>query len=202
MRYTYKFIARIRYYTCVVLLYVATLFLLGYSASPLFFRATSQPQEVVTAQSSLPEAPAQAKITYGKPVRIVIPRLGIDLPVDDGVYNPADKSWTLSKNHAHFALLSSLANDKGGSTFIYGHNNKLVFGSLHLVQPGDIAQIYTENGHMFTYKFQRTQEIKPEQVTVLDYQGPPVLTVQTCSGTWYENRQIFSFTYEKIENGS
>jgi LPXTG-site transpeptidase (sortase) family protein len=132
-------------------------------------------------------------------LQIVIDDVNIDLPVDDGRYNPEDNTWTLSGYHAHFAVLSSLANDNNGNTFIYGHNNKYVFGPLKHISPGAVAKIYTDSNKIFYYKFENTYAVTPDTTSVLDYLGPSVLTVQTCSGAWNEQRQMYVFKFDSVE---
>jgi LPXTG-site transpeptidase (sortase) family protein len=136
----------------------------------------------------------------GKPVRLQVPSLGIDLAVADGAYNQADGSWTLSKDKAHFALPSAPANNEAGNTLVYGHYRKEVFESLHTIQPGATAVITTDNGYTFTYIYTRTETVEPTATEIFGYQGAPRLTLQTCTGRWFEHRQFFYFAlsgYEK-----
>lgn len=137
--------------------------------------------------------------TSGTPVRIDIPSLSISLNVVPGYYYSSNKSWTLSLNNAHYAVISAPANDKSGSTFIYAHYRKGVFLNLPKIQPGAIAQITTGNGHVFTYTFRASTVTNPEDTRIFDYQGKPILILQTCSGIWYQNRQLFTFDLEKVD---
>lgn len=189
-----------RYYSSVSGLYLMTLLFALYVFSPWFLYNKPTPfTAAVLAQPSLPLPAAAVKITSGKPVRVVIPRLSLDLPVNEGLYNPSDQTWTLSGYHAHFATISKLANDYSGSTFIYGHNNKHVFGPLKSLIPGDHVQLFTDNGHVFLYTYQNSENVKPDQVSLFDYQGPPILVIQTCSGSFNEWRQVFFFNLNKLE---
>lgn len=151
-------------------------------------------------QAVIRSKPAQTKpeLIQGKPVRLQIPSLNIDLAVADGVYNAQNKTWTLSKDKAHYALITPLANNQQGNTFIYGHNRKQVFGSLAKIKPGAEIILHTDNGHIFTYVFRTSYETSPKDDTLFKYTGSPILTVQTCSGAWYQNRQLFSFDLEKV----
>lgn len=135
----------------------------------------------------------------GRPVRIEIPALSIDLPVVDGHYNATRRSWTLSTNKAHYAVMTAPANDAGGNTFIYGHNLPKVFRKLSRIKLDDKATITTDNGHRFTYSFQGALETVPTDDALFHYQGEPILTVQTCSGAWYQNRQLFTFRLESVK---
>ena len=146
-----------------------------------------------------PQAQAPSQVISGKPVHITIPSLNIDLQVAEGRYNPTDNTWTLSKDKAHYAVVTPLANNSEGNTFIYGHNRKAVFARLSRIKPGATAIVTTDNGHRFTYKFRSAFETNPKDDSLFKYQGPPILTVQTCSGLWYQNRQLFTFDFVSVE---
>jgi sortase (surface protein transpeptidase) len=136
----------------------------------------------------------------GRPIRLVIPGSSIDIPVDEGYYNPNDATWTLSGYHAQFDMDSTLANNITGETFIYGHNNDFVFGALRHVtpQPGALAMLYTSNGHIMEYSFQKSYSVAPNDTTVLIYDGAPNLTIQTCTGSLNEWRTMFEFQFQKV----
>ncbi|HSX29511.1 MAG TPA: sortase [Candidatus Saccharimonadales bacterium] len=144
-------------------------------------------------------APAPQKLITGKPVRIIIPSLNIDLPVIDGYYNAQRQQWTLTSDKAQYATMTSPANNAGGNTFIYGHNRKGVFNTLNQIKVGDTVTLTTDNGHTFTYSFRGALETIPTDDSLFHYQGKPILTVQTCSGVWYQNRQLFTFDLEHAE---
>ncbi len=137
-------------------------------------------------------------LIIGKPERLLIPAAQINIDVVDGAYDPVTTKWTLSNDKAHFALMSSEANNMLGNTFIYGHNNKQVFASLYNTKIGDIANIKTVNGKVFVYKLVHSREVNPEDVSVFEYRGRPVLTIQTCSGSWYDKRKLFTFEFIEV----
>lgn len=140
--------------------------------------------------------------TSGKPTRITIPSVGIDLPVDAGRYDKASKTWSLSPDHAQFATMSALANNQKGATFIYGHGTDAVFGKIGSDHPpiGTIAYIYTDNNHVFTYKLYAIQDKAPTDTQILKQlqSGPPRLVIQTCTGVFSEWRTMFLFSFEKV----
>jgi hypothetical protein len=142
------------------------------------------------------------KVFSGKPVRIVIAAAGIDLPIDDGIYNSSDGSWTLSDTRAQFALLSRLANDHAGTTFVYGHGTDAVFGKIGNNPPaiGTIAELHTDNDHIFTYSLQTVKNYEPSDTSIFDdmSSGSPQLIVQTCTGAFSEWRTMFTFRFEKV----
>ncbi|GAC1482852.1 MAG: hypothetical protein NVS1B7_6020 [Candidatus Saccharimonadales bacterium] len=191
---------KIIYLFRIITVYAFLIFLLLFILNPFIL---SKPQTklpfkgIVSAQES---PPPTRKVITGKPVRIVIPSIQVDLPIDDGIYNASDGTWSLSSTKAQFASPSSPANDFEGNTFIYGHSSKHVFGSLHSINVGDTAQLYTDNGLMFSYSFMSAENIKPDNLTILHYQGSPMLTIQTCTGNWYELRRLFYFGFVKVQS--
>src|SRR5688572_11929836 len=151
---------------------------------------TSPFSVVASAAPALPQPPKEIS---GHPVRIRIPSRGIDLKVVDGYYNSTNKTWTLTNNMAHHGTMTPEPNNKQGNTFIYAHNRKGVFEGLNKMNIGDEAIVTTDNGHTFTYKFRVAYETNPKDNSLFSYEGAPILTLQTCSGVWYQNRQLFIF---------
>jgi LPXTG-site transpeptidase (sortase) family protein len=134
----------------------------------------------------------------GTPRHIIIPSVGIDLNVIPGYYYPSTNSWTLSPTNAQYAVMTAKANNKEGDTFIYGHALMNVFGKLPKIQPGDVVTITTDTGHTFSYTFQSSTITTPTDTTLFKYRGKPILILQTCSGAWYQNRQLFVFNLSKV----
>ncbi len=160
----------------------------------------SSPMVVAPINEQVSLAAAKETIVAGHPNHLYIPSLQMSLNVTDGTFNPKTGQWTLSLDHAHFATISAQPNSKMGNTFIYGHYRPEVFARLHRIAPGSEAKISTDNGYTFTYKLQQIRETNPNDTSVFAYQGSPIMTIQTCSGAWFQNRQFFTFTlvgYEK-----
>jgi LPXTG-site transpeptidase (sortase) family protein len=146
-----------------------------------------------------PAVESSSPLVAGTPVHITIPSVAIDLKVDPGYYNPSTKSWNLSDVDAQWGVMTAKANNKGGDTYIYGHALMNVFGRLPKVQPGDLAVVTTDNSHTFTYKFVSSTETTPDDTSLFKYQGKPILVLQTCSGLWYQYRQLFVFDLIQVD---
>lgn len=191
---------RARFYTTVTVVYSLTVLAGWYVLHPPQHPRTTLAS--VSASEHIPkvEGITDATITYGKPVRIVIPASGIDLPVDEGYYDASTSAWTLSGYRAQFAMASIVANTASGDTLIYGHNNNYVFGALrhNTPDPGAEAYVYTDNGHIFLYNFVSTESLTPDDVDGLYYIGPPRLTILTCTGALNEWRTLYHFNFERL----
>jgi LPXTG-site transpeptidase (sortase) family protein len=137
-------------------------------------------------------------IVAGTPTHILIPSAGINLKVIPGYYYPSSASWTLSLNDAQYGVMTAKANNKEGLTYIYAHYRKNVFMTLAKVKTGDQVYVTTDNGHTFTYSYRNSITTSPNDTSIFKYQGKPILVLQTCSGAWYQNRQLFIFDLQKV----
>ena len=199
MAYGHKFIELVRYYSSVIFLYGATLLFALYLFNPSVFRTTAESYPALENTPTEPiQTPAEEirKIVMGKPVRLLVPKISRDIRVMEGHYNEKDGSWTLrdGKIETYFAMPSALANDYGGNTIIYGHSNRFVFSPLKNLVPGDVAEVHTDNGHVFRYAFVDTLEVQPDDVSIFTLEGPAQLILQTCTGNWYEKRGLYRFS--------
>lgn len=193
----------IRFFGSIGILYLLTIGTIGgllYSSHLLGTPAWAKQQPVVIKQTPVP---LPAKVVSGKPVTISIPDAHIDLAVDDGYYNDNDGSWTLSNTNAQYAVMSALANDHAGTTFIYGHGTDAVFGKIGSNKPpvGTKAIVTTNNKHTFTYSLQEVRDFEPSDTSLFDdmASGSPRLIVQTCTGVFSEWRTMFIFKLEKVD---
>ncbi len=154
----------------------------------------SQPVFSQPAQQTITKKPTVS----GQPSHIDLPSVNISIDVENGYYNKVSQTWTLSTNKAEYATVTPEPNDAGGNTFIYGHNRWEVFYKLLNVKAGDEAIVTTANNHKFVYKMVSRRDIKPTDSSLFRYQGPPILTLQTCSGFWYQNRSLFVFKLVQV----
>lgn len=134
----------------------------------------------------------------GVPERITIPKLRLDLPIAPGYYNPDSKTWNVSQSMAHYATITPPANTKSGNTFIYGHNLDSVFGRLPQLALGDSMLLKTDTGHTLSYRLTSVRETSPYDDKLFYYSGPAMVTLQTCSGLFDQNRTHYSFALTGI----
>lgn len=146
-------------------------------------------------KAELPATAVEQPVLSGEPVRIIVPAVAVALPVANGYYDVVKQTWTLSRTEAMYATVTPLPNNQSGNTFIYGHALTEVFGRLPQLRLGDQAQVQTRNGYTFTYRLASQRVTEPTDVSLFDYQGPPILTLQTCTGILSEKRQLFVFDF-------
>lgn len=131
----------------------------------------------------------------GHPLSLQIPSLGINLAVINGYHYTRSGEWTLTLDKAQFATNTMPPNNEEGNTLIYGHYRPEVFAYLHLIHPGSQATVTTQNGYQFKYEYTGTQTFDPRDTSIFAYKGSPRLTLQTCSGTFMQHRQMYYFKY-------
>jgi LPXTG-site transpeptidase (sortase) family protein len=154
--------------------------------------AFTDAQPSVPQTTAVAQAPKSATIT-GSPMTLNIPSLKMSLPVINGYYDKYDKEWTLTLDKVQYATVTPPPNNAGGNTFLYGHYRPEVFAYLHLIKIGATATITTANHHTFTYQLTNIHVTTPNDDSLFNYQGPPILTIQTCTGTFFQYRQLFTF---------
>lgn len=162
--------------------------------------ASIQAAPAVTAENSAPPTVTGPTALQGNPVELQIPELGIDNVVIPGVFEEQTSRWTLTLDKVQHAVMTYPPNNVGGLTFMYGHNRKQVFSRLPSIAEGTIAEVKTDNGLLFRYKFTSSVVTRPEDISLFDYSGPPILVLQTCTGLFYQNRQLFRFELVEVVN--
>jgi LPXTG-site transpeptidase (sortase) family protein len=139
-------------------------------------------------------ASPSTKPVQGTPSRILVPEAGIDLPVVPGSQNQSTKIWSVSSKDANYATNTAPANNTEGQTLIYGHNNHKVFGSLLGLKPGAAAYVYTQNGHVFEYKYKASRDLTPNRSDLFhELETGKGLVLMTCDGPKFEYRHVMSF---------
>lgn len=136
------------------------------------------------------------------PTRITITSLDIDIPVTTGTFDPESHQWTLDESGAFWAEYSEAPNDTKGTTFIYAHARWGLFGALPDITSGAEALIFTQSGQVYRYHFESANTVEPEDTTVFARSGKPKLVLQTCSGTFSQNRTLYSFSLLSAEKPS
>ena len=120
-----------------------------------------------------PAVPISTQST-AQATRIVVPKIGIDAPIIQGV------SWEdLKKGVGH--LPNSAQPGERGNLYLAAHNDIYgeIFRYLHDLEPGDEYYIYAGE-EKFTYVVREKRIIEPTEVSVMLPTTEPVATLQTC----------------------
>ncbi len=133
----------------------------------------------------------------GYPIELTIPSLSMNLQIIPGVYNSLTQTWNVSLSKVQYATTTSQPNNVGGNTFLYGHYRPEVFAYLHTIRSGAIAIVKTANNHTFYYQLASIKTTTQYDDSVFHYVGPPILTIQTCTGAYFQYRQFYTFNLIK-----
>lgn len=177
----------------VVSLYVVLGFVGAWAVPNTPVRAIDQ-QEYTGAVQELHKNVPEQIIISGEPIGMQIPSLGIDLPVENGIFIESNQTWKVTTGKVHYATMTGLPSTTIGNTLLYGHNNKKTLGATKQIATGDQLIIRTANGHVFTYKYVGDETVAPDNTTVLSKNADvPSLTLLTCSGMLSEQRRLMQF---------
>lgn len=136
----------------------------------------------------------------GIPVALTLPTIDTKVAVKRGVYNASSRSWTISSDTAYYAAVSEPANNQGGTTLIYGHNRETVFAKLADLKTGDAADVTTDNKRVFHYVLSGSATVTPDDTRIaINPEGLPRLVLQTCTGIFWEKRQLYIFELERVD---
>jgi LPXTG-site transpeptidase (sortase) family protein len=159
-------------------------------------QATSVTDQVQANQYSS-QLKAKPNIIEGQPSQLIIPSLGMNLPIIPGYYDKQTKTWTLTLSEVQYATVTPPPNNQSGNTFLYGHYRPEVFARLHTIGANAQAIVKTNNNHTFYYVLNNIRTTSPDDDSVFAvYKGSPILTIQTCTGIFFQNRQFFTFNLE------
>lgn len=116
-------------------------------------------------------------ITERQPMRVIIPRVDVDLQVLIGdVFDQV----LLDKGPVHFQM-SDLPSTESGNVAIAAHRGSRwgFFTDLDQLEPGD--EIYLDvEGYRFVYRTEWARIVQPDDWSVIDSTDYPALTLQTC----------------------
>lgn len=139
---------------------------------------------------SLQSVPVWAFENTSRPKKIIIPTVGISLPVY--VAKIALNTWEVRIDGASFGESTANPGEKG-NTVIFSHATAPLFGNLPLIKKGDIIHIFT-TFDWFAYRVTEINVIPPEKTDVLFSDGSHTLTLYTCTGPNDEKRFVVKAT--------
>jgi LPXTG-site transpeptidase (sortase) family protein len=120
------------------------------------------------------------------PLRIVIPKLTMDLPVVEA--NVVDGYWELSDTSASHGVGSASPGEMG-NTVIFAHARDGLFGPLRSITIGDMVYILTKD-RWVRYLVTGTTLVDEGQTEVIAPTADETLTLYTCSGFLDSKRLI------------
>jgi sortase A len=134
-----------------------------------------------------PGAPARPNGASALPTRLIIPALGLDVPIKEVFI--VRGQWEIAEYAAGYLNGSGLPGVPGnlalsGHAGLYG----AVFANLGALNPGD--DIYVDAvGLRYHYRLRTSNTVWPNRIDVLDSTETPTMTLITCTN-WDTQRLV------------
>lgn len=121
------------------------------------------------------------------PKRVIIERVGIDLPVF--ARKVIDDDWQLGDEGAYY-LIGSGTLGKKGNVVIYGHNTDEILGPARWLKEGELIKVISREGRIYNYQISEIKRVSADDVSILDNFGDYRLTLYTCTGFLDKDRLV------------
>lgn len=141
----------------------------------------------VLSFSSQPTVVEKSVVNNIIPKKIIIPKVGIDLPID--VSTIKNNTWEVSKKNASYLDLSATL-AAGGNTVIYGHNKSSILGAIRQVEKGDEIELLGSDDKSYKYIVDHTVVVDPDNIEYVQPKDRETLTIYTCTGLFDSKRHI------------
>ena len=133
------------------------------------------------------ESQFQELIEQPKPVRIMIPKLTLDLEVTEAEVKR--NVWQV--NDLGVSHWNDSANPgEVGNMVVYGHNYDHLFGPVRWLEIGDKIYMVNEEYQVFDYTVKEVQVVSPDEVELLMPTENEQLTIYTCTGEFDSMRYV------------
>jgi sortase A len=153
-----------------------------------------------TAQPAKAEV-KKAETTYSLPVRLKIPKINVDAPVEQmGLTPQGDMQAPDGPSNVGWYKLGSHPGNKG-SAVIAGHygrwknGQESVFEKLHTLQKGDDVKVEDEKGATVDFIVRDLRTYSPDQTApdVFEVNDDKAhLNLITCQGVWDDSQKTYS----------
>jgi LPXTG-site transpeptidase (sortase) family protein len=161
--------------------------LLIYLGLLIFFVGAFRYYQIRILSFTKPVASAKTVMVGELPTKIMIPSIGVDLPIDLGEIK--NGVWQISYNNPTF-LNTSARPGTGGNIVIYGHNKKIIFGNLPYLGIGQKIFIKTVSGKIYTYIAYQKDFVGSDRVDLVSPTKKEELTIYTCWGIFDTQRAV------------
>ena len=176
--------------TALPLIISPTIALQWPTITPVQLGTVSKPSPVPVQRapvSAQPAAPAGPSAASALPTRLIIPALGLDVPIKEVFI--VSNQWQIAEYAAGY-LNGSGRPGVPGNLAISGHAGLYgaVFARLGALKPGD--DIYVDAaGVRYHYRLRTASTVWPNQADVLDSTETPTMTLITCTN-WDTQRLV------------
>lgn len=135
----------------------------------------------------------------GTPKHISLPRLGVNLDVETGIYDTPAQTWAIDHTHA---FLMQAPKGEIATPIIYGHDIPKVFANLAGAASDELLYVTNTEGQTLLFRYSGDQTLNPADSSILTTYFPDTVFLMTCSGSQYQYRRALQFTYVGMENST
>ena len=156
-----------------------------------FTKITASPTTLPTPQPTLTPVPTPS---VALPARLIIPRIGVNAPVENVGITTTGDLQTPQKNPWTGVGWYSNGPRPGeeGSAVINGHLDRpggypATFWNLRYLVPGDVVMVLNDQGKTLQFRVLRVASYPPQQAPIQNIFGTTggiYLNLITCAGTW------------------
>ncbi|MDO8600683.1 MAG: class F sortase [bacterium] len=163
--------------------------------------STGQAQSGSVLSENTVALPKQEHESFGLPVRLKIPRINVDAPIEHVGLAP-DGAMDVPKERVNVAWFNlGPRPGEGGSAVIAGHfgwrkdKEASVFDNLHTLRRGDKIYIEDEKGEIISFVVRESRRYNPNadaSGVFGSYDGKSHLNLITCEGVWDRVSKTYS----------
>ncbi len=150
----------------------------------------NNPNRIAFAKSE-PEIIDNKTKKLSDPIIISISSVGIHLPIFFSEIK--NNKWEVTDNGVSY-LKSFVIPGEVGNSIMYGHNWTNLLGNLIKVRTGEKIEIIFEDGSKKEFIITLIQEVKPDDVSILNNTLDKRITIYTCSGFLDSKRFVVTAT--------
>jgi len=138
----------------------------------------NNPNRVAFAKSDISLATSVENKTF-LPKHIHIPSINIDLPIY--ISEIKNNEWEVTDKGVSY-LKTSVIPGEIGNSILYGHNWSNLLGNLTKIKTGEVIEITFEDNTKKEFIVNLIQEVKPDDVSILNSTNDKRITIYTCTG--------------------
>lgn len=138
----------------------------------------NNPNRVAFAKSDIILTTSVENKTF-LPKQIHIPSINLDLPIY--ISEIKNNEWEVTDKGVSYLKTSVIPGDYGNS-ILYGHNWSNLLGNLTKIKTGEVIEITFEDNTKKEFIVNLIQEVKPDDVSILNSTNDKRITIYTCTG--------------------
>lgn len=126
-----------------------------------------------------PKVPAIIQKNFARPIRLAIPAVTMDLPIEETAI--VHNAWQIADSGVSHLSISARPGENG-PIIIYGHNTNERLGPIRWLTIGQKIILTTQDGKTHIYTITKTREVSPDKTSLFFSEKGETLFLYTCDG--------------------